>query len=258
MEDNVFHGIFRNVTLWSAPQTHMRDFFVKQDLDKEYKNATLEIVARVKNYSTKKSKGQSLTATLYDKQGNEITKKTVSGKALLGQQEQQLAVKMDVMAPEKWTAETPNLYTVVLSNSEGEILSSKIGFRKLEINGRIMTVNGVPLKLKGVNRHDRYIGRGMMNRFVDDTQVSVIGSANNVNDQGFSGGGGGPRWRPNNGLNAPREYGINFATQNSKIELGGSARFNSNGSDIASINSSERFLQSGKSFSNSNSHALFY
>lgn len=106
-----------------------------------------------------------------------------------------------------------------------------------------------------IGNHDRYIGRGMMNRFVDDTQVSVIGSANNVNDQGFSGGGGGPRWRPNNGLNAPKEYGINFATQNSKIELGGSARFNSSDADIASVNSSERFLQSGNSFSNSNSHS---
>lgn len=105
-----------------------------------------------------------------------------------------------------------------------------------------------------VGSHDRYIGRGMMNRFVDKTQISVIGSANNVNDQGFSGGGGGPRWRPNNGLNAPKEFGLNFATETSKLDMGGSVRFNSSDADVAGINSSERFLQTGSSYSNSNSH----
>lgn len=145
------HGIFRNVTLWSAPQTHIRDFFVKQNLDKEYKNATLEAALKIKNYGVKKSKKQTFTATLYDKSGTEVAKKTVTGQALAGGQEQPLTVTMDVAAPAKWTAETPNLYTVVLSGSEGEILSSRVGFRKLEINGRVMTVNGVPIKLKGVN-----------------------------------------------------------------------------------------------------------
>ena len=47
---------------------------------------------------------------------------------------------------------------------------------------------------------DRYMGRVMLNRLVENTQVTLIGSANNVNDQGFSGGGGPPRWRRNNGL----------------------------------------------------------
>lgn len=74
-----------------------------------------------------------------------------------------------------------------------------------------------------------------------------------MNNQGFSGGGGGPRWRRNNGLNAPKELGISFATENKKIELGGSAQYNYNDADISNINSSERFLQNGNSYSNSNS-----
>ena len=65
---------------------------------------------------------------------------------------------------------------------------------------------------------DRYMGRFMLNRFVDKTQVSVVGSANNVNDQGFSGGGGPPRWRRNNGLTATKMLGVNFATQTDKLE----------------------------------------
>lgn len=104
----------------------------------------------------------------------------------------------------------------------------------------------------GAGTKDRYTGRMMLNRFVDKTQFSIIGSANNVNDQGFSGGGGGPRWRSNNGLNATKMLGANFATQTNKLELGGSVRYNFQDADISSINSSERFLQSGNSYSNSN------
>ena len=104
----------------------------------------------------------------------------------------------------------------------------------------------------GAGTKDRYTGRMMLNRFVDKTQFSIIGSANNVNDQGFSGGVGGPRWRSNNGLNATKMLGANFATQTNKLELGGSVRYNFQDADISSINSSERFLQNGNSYSNSN------
>ena len=104
-----------------------------------------------------------------------------------------------------------------------------------------------------VGTEDRYAARLNVNHFVDKTQVTLIGSTNNVNNQGFSGGGGGPRWRRNNGLNAPKELGISFATEKKKIELGGSAQYNYNDADIANVNSSERFLQNGNSYSNSNS-----
>ena len=80
-----------------------------------------------------------------------------------------------------------------------------------------------------------------------------LGSANNVNDQGFSGGGGPPRWRRNNGLTATKMLGVNFATQTDKLELGGSARYNYQDGDIASIGSTEDFLPDGNSYSNSNS-----
>ena len=99
---------------------------------------------------------------------------------------------------------------------------------------------------------DRYMARMMVNYIVDKTQFSLIGSANNVNDQGFSGGGGGPRWRRNNGLVATKTLGANFATETSKLELDGSVRYDYKGADIISTNSSERFLQNGSSYSNSN------
>lgn len=94
---------------------------------------------------------------------------------------------------------------------------------------------------------DRYMGRGMVNYFRDNTQVSFIAGANNVNDQGFSGGGGGPRWRRSNGLNATKELGLNFATETDKLELGGSARYNYSDRDAASRGYSENFLPDGSS-----------
>ena len=106
-----------------------------------------------------------------------------------------------------------------------------------------------------IGTKDRYSARGMINYFRGSTQVSLIGSMNNVNDQGFSGGGGGPRWNRNNGLTTKKWVGMNFFTKNDKIELGGSARYNYTGNDVNSIGSTEDFLTSGNSFSNSNSQA---
>jgi beta-galactosidase len=188
------HGIFRNVTLWSAPQVHIRDFFVKQDMDKDYKDASLEVSAKIKNYSDMPGKPQMLTAALYDKAGNEIAKGNVTGNALDAKQEEQLTVKFAVPNPDKWTAETPNLYTVVLTDSEGEIISSKVGFRKVEIKGRILTVNGVPIKLKGVNRHEHWsdVGHAVTEeQMIRDLQVIKQGNCNHVRTCHYSDN---PRW----------------------------------------------------------------
>jgi beta-galactosidase len=188
------HGIFRNVTLWSAPQVHMRDFFVKQDLDNQYKNATVEVVTKVKNFGENSGKAQTFTATLYDASGKEIAKGSVAGKDLNAKEEQQLSIKFPVNNPAKWTAETPVLYTVVLKGSGGEILSSKVGFRKIEIKGRIFTVNGVPIKLKGVNRHEHWsdVGHAVTEQqMIRDLQVIKQGNCNHIRTCHYSDD---PRW----------------------------------------------------------------
>ncbi|MFA5328071.1 MAG: glycoside hydrolase family 2 TIM barrel-domain containing protein [Prolixibacteraceae bacterium] len=188
------HGIFRNVTLWSTPEVHIRDFFVKTDLEKDYKDAILDVSAKIKNYGDKTAKAQQFTATLYDKEGKEIASGNATGSALKSNQEEVLNVKFKVSNPLKWTAETPNLYTVVLTNSEGEILSSKIGFRKIEIKGRIFTVNGVPIKLKGVNRHEHWseVGHAITEeQMMHDLQVIKQGNCNHIRTSHYSDD---PRW----------------------------------------------------------------
>jgi len=188
------HGIFRNVTLWSAPQVHISDFFVKQDLDKDYKDAAVEVLAKIKNYGDKAGKAQTLTATLYDKSGKEIAKASVAAKALNPKQEEQLKVSFPVTNPAKWTAETPNLYIVVLTNSEGELISSKVGFRKIEIKGRVFTINGAPIKLKGVNRHEHWseVGHAVTEeQMIRDLEVIKQGNCNHVRTCHYSDD---PRW----------------------------------------------------------------
>lgn len=102
---------------------------------------------------------------------------------------------------------------------------------------------------------DRYSARAMMNYFRGATQMSVIGRINNVNNQGYSGGGGGPRWRRNNGITTTKELGINFATSSEKLDVESSARYNYQDNNQISTGYTENFLTngSGSSFSNSNS-----
>ncbi|WP_343593587.1 glycoside hydrolase family 2 TIM barrel-domain containing protein [Flavobacterium sp.] len=154
-------GIFRNVTLWSAHQVHIRDYFIKTNLDNQFRDAEVLVSAKVKNYGTKATKPQELSASLYE---GTTPVNGISGKkmipALKPGQEITVDLSFEVSNPKKWTAETPNLYTTVLNLTDGknttEILSSKTGFREIEIKGRLFTVNGVPIKLKGVNRHENF------------------------------------------------------------------------------------------------------
>jgi beta-galactosidase len=154
-------GIFRNVTLWSSAQEHIRDYFIKTTFDPQFRNAKMQVSTKVKNYGTSAVAARKLKIDLYD--GTTLVQ-GVSGQqdvpALKPGEEVVVTAEIPVSAPQKWTAETPKLYTTVLSLKEGsaviEQLSSKTGFRQIEIKGRVFTVNGVPIKLKGVNRHENW------------------------------------------------------------------------------------------------------
>ncbi|CAM4366074.1 beta-galactosidase [Pedobacter westerhofensis] len=154
-------GIFRNVTLWSAPQEHIRDYFIKTNLDAKYKDADVTVSTKVKNYGAAATPERQLSVTLYNGTvpvPGATGKKTVP--ALKPGQEVSVDVAFHVSGPQKWTAETPKLYTSVITLNEGsntlETLSSKTGFREIAIKGRVFLVNGVPIKLKGVNRHENF------------------------------------------------------------------------------------------------------
>ena len=214
-------GIYRNVTLWSSPQEHIRDFFIKTDLDKEYKNAVVKVGTKVKNFGTKTVPARQLTAVLYD--GNKEVKgasATVNVPSLAPGQEVKLSTSFDVKKPEKWTAETPKLYTTVLTLDEGgdvkEIISSRTGFRKVEIKGRLFLVNGVPIKLKGVNRHENWPDDGHAiteNQMIKDIVLIKQANCNHVRTCHYSDD---PRW-----YELCDEYGI-YLVAEANLESHGS------------------------------------
>ena len=100
----------------------------------------------------------------------------------------------------------------------------------------------------GLGTEDRYSASANINRFAShggkSSQFSLLGRANNVGDQRF-GGGGGPRWRRNNGLTASKMVGLNYAMENEKFEFGASARYNYRDNDVQSIGQVENFLPGG-------------
>ena len=107
----------------------------------------------------------------------------------------------------------------------------------------------------GLGTEDRYSASANVNRFAShgskSNQFSLLGRTNNVGDQRF-GGGGGPRWRRNNGLTASKMVGLNYAMESEKFEFGASARYNYRDNDVQSVGQVENFLPTGNSsFSNS-------
>lgn len=95
----------------------------------------------------------------------------------------------------------------------------------------------------------RYTGRVSVQRYNNSSQFTLLGSANNVGDRGFGGGGGRGWGRGGSGLRASKEIGFNFGTETDKLETGGSVRYRYNGSDVVSETSSQNFVTPTGAFS---------
>ncbi len=155
-------GIYRDVYLFSTPKLHIRDYFIKSNLDENYKDAQLEIDIELKNYSDEAFNNISIEAVLFDDARNQVGDK-MSKSNISVRENRKIKIKLSqlISNPKKWTAETPNLYQVVLilKDSNGKIIEtieSKIGFRKVEIKNTRFLINGKPVHLKGTNRHEMH------------------------------------------------------------------------------------------------------
>jgi beta-galactosidase len=169
-------GIFRDVYLFTAPMVHIRDFYVVTDLDEQYRDATLRISMFVKNFSTLVQDRYQIKFALYDSKGRAILSNAVKTVPMMDpKDESYLTFNVPIADPEKWSAESPNLYrlTMQIINQEGrtlEVISSHVGFREINWRGDngLLLVNGKPITLKGVNRHEfnpttgRVISRELM------------------------------------------------------------------------------------------------
>ena len=193
-------GIFRNVALWSAPVVHVRDFRITTDLDTAYHNATLRVAAKVRNYTDQPVAARTFSVSLFDPSGKPMTGKLakISVPGLTAGEEREVSVEVPVANPAKWTAETPTLYTAVLSLSNGknapELLSHRVGFRKIEVKGRLFCINGAPIKLKGANRHENEPETGHYvpeARMIRDIELLKRSNCNHVRTCHYSDD---PRW----------------------------------------------------------------
>jgi beta-galactosidase/beta-glucuronidase len=153
-------GIFRDVYLLALPEVAVFDYRVRAMLDDDYRDGRLELAVTLRNFSEADAPNCTVKARLLDAEGRPVLKRTLSGKADVpagGEAVVELAA--DVLSPARWSAEEPYLYTLTLASfdPEGnalEHLAGKVGFRRVELRGNVFLVNGVAVKLKGVNRHD--------------------------------------------------------------------------------------------------------
>lgn len=165
-------GIFREVNLLSTPAVHVRDFHVNADLDDDYRNGVLKVSAQVENLGKDDSDDYSLMVQLFDANGGELPV-DVSGVAAVGEvsskTENTACIALNVLSPRKWSAETPELYSVILTLVDGQgnpvqTVSTLAGFRRIEIKDRGQVfINGKSIKFRGVNRHefDAKLGRAI-------------------------------------------------------------------------------------------------
>ncbi|MBP5681593.1 MAG: DUF4981 domain-containing protein [Bacteroidales bacterium] len=134
-------GIHRDCWLYAQPKQHLQDIRVTPDLDANYENGSLRVQVSV-------TAGAQVKLQLEDAEGHSIVTATTKGNPVV----------LKVNNPHKWTAETPYLYTLrasVLNGSQvAQVVPVKVGFRKIEVKDAQLLVNGKPILIKGVDRHE--------------------------------------------------------------------------------------------------------
>ncbi|KGM45967.1 beta-galactosidase subunit alpha [Neobacillus niacini] len=160
-------GIFRDVYLVAKPRVHIQDFFVTTNLDEQYQHATLSINTVIENGTSQVVENYQLEYRLLNQDGAFVTG---NSQEVHLPSNQLISVNIDIPVenPEKWSAEHPYLYhlLIALKDAAGnriEVIPNKTGFRSIELKDGVLLINGEAIKFKGVNRHDSHpdLGRAV-------------------------------------------------------------------------------------------------
>lgn len=139
-----YSGVGRDCYLYARDKKYIQDIRLTPDLDSQYKDGTLNIAVDLKGSGT-------VALDLTDTQGNSVATADLKGSGKLN-------TTLSISNPAKWTAETPNLYTLTATLKNGnnvvEVIPVKVGFRKIELKGGQILVNGQPVLFKGADRHE--------------------------------------------------------------------------------------------------------
>ncbi len=150
-------GIFDDVWLYATPAVHISDWYATTDFDENYQDAMLALAIDVKNYAGPSKGNYKVRATLYYK--NQAVDTLISEPFEMAPgSKQTINLSEKITKPDQWSAEFPNLYTLVfeLTDAAGktlEYLSGRIGFKETEIRNQVFYLNGKPVKLNGINSH---------------------------------------------------------------------------------------------------------
>ena len=190
LEDQDFwrlSGIYRDVYLFATPSLHIRDFRVETPLTDNYTNARLKVDLRITNHDYTLSKPQTIIFTLLDNQNREVFSKTEKFiQQIAYNQETGLSLEVNIDHPLLWSAEKPNLYRLIIEMKDkpdhtAEVISTRVGFRNVELKGGNLLVNGRPVYLKGTNRHEIWPTTGrVLTREIMKKDIFLM-KQNNIN-----------------------------------------------------------------------------
>ena len=156
-----FSGIYRDVYICARPKIHVHDIAIQTDFSDTYDNAELLINLKMSNTSNREIDKANIRIRIFDKNNTVIANLSSRIKDIRPGTLKEQIIKSNIDNPVKWSAEKPYLYkaVVVLKDSEDniqDIVSETFGFREVEIKNGLLLVNGYPVKLKGVNRHEHH------------------------------------------------------------------------------------------------------
>ena len=156
-------GIPRSVSLLALPQVYMSGLAVQPALDDQYKNATLTALIDLSNEAAADAGDLNVNIELKpwkSDQAIKLSSNSVSAAAIAAGQTANLKFEVPVTNPAKWTCETPNLYVLTCTLTQGgkvlQTVNQRFGFREIEVKGADILVNGMPIALRGTNRHEVY------------------------------------------------------------------------------------------------------
>ena len=185
-------GIQRDVILYSKPPVALRDFKVETRLDERFEHAVLHIEAEIDRNPDMAE--YTVEAMLYDAEGSPVWPRPaaspVSARSSFGHPAHHRTAwaifEQAVSAPQKWTAETPYLYRLVLTlkapdGAAVDFESCRVGFRQVEIRDSVILLNGKRLVLRGVDRHEHHPERGRALTEADMRQEIVLMKQLNFN-----------------------------------------------------------------------------
>ncbi|WP_143867736.1 MULTISPECIES: glycoside hydrolase family 2 TIM barrel-domain containing protein [Bacteroides] len=168
-----YSGVGRDCYLYARGKKQIADIRITPDLDAQYQNGSLAI-----NLTTK-GRGE-VELGLFDADNQPVVTKSLNASG-------NISTTMEVTSPNKWTAETPYLYTLRATLKEGnkvlEVIPVKVGFRKVELKNAQILVNGQPILIKGANRHEMDPDGGYVvsrERMIQDIQMMKMFNLNAV------------------------------------------------------------------------------